>query len=165
MLCPFCNHLEDKVVDSRESQDGTAIRRRRECLRCEKRFTTYERIEEMTFKVIKKDNRREDYDRNKILAGIIKACEKRPVSMEDIEAAVDAVEKDVMKTYEREVSSTEIGELVMKNLHTLDEVAYIRFASVYRQFKDVNEFMSEVKNLLSPNNHNRPDVNNGKERP
>lgn len=154
MLCPFCSHLEDKVVDSRESQDGTAIRRRRECLKCEKRFTTYERIEEVTLKVIKKDSRREDYDRNKILAGIIKACEKRPVSMEHIEAAVDAVEKEIMKRYEREVNSTEIGELVMQKLHRLDEVAYIRFASVYRQFKDVNQFMNEVKNLLSPNDRN-----------
>jgi len=162
MLCPFCSHLEDKVVDSRESQDGTAIRRRRECLKCEKRFTTYERIEEVTLKVIKKDSRREDYDRNKILAGIIKACEKRPVSMEHIEAAVDAVEKDIMKRYEREVNSTEIGELVMQKLHRLDEVAYIRFASVYRQFKDVNQFMNEVKNLLSP--HDRNGYTDGKER-
>ncbi|HRZ87480.1 MAG TPA: transcriptional regulator NrdR [bacterium] len=154
MMCPFCNHLEDRVVDSRESQDGTAIRRRRECMRCEKRFTTYERIEEMALKVIKKDSRREDYDRNKILAGVIKACEKRPVSMEAIEAAVDAVEKELMKRYDREANSTDIGELVMQKLHRLDEVAYIRFASVYRQFKDVNEFMNEVKNLLSPKDNN-----------
>ncbi|MDP8262326.1 MAG: transcriptional regulator NrdR [Candidatus Ancaeobacter aquaticus] len=153
MNCPYCSHPEDKVVDSRASQDGWVIRRRRECLDCEKRFTTYERIEELTLKVIKKDSRREDYDRHKILSGVMKACEKRPVSMDDIEKTVDGVEMELMKVYDREVESNNIGEVVMKKLHLLDEVAYIRFASVYRQFKDVNEFMSEVKNLLSPKNN------------
>ncbi|MFC2149806.1 transcriptional regulator NrdR [Candidatus Auribacterota bacterium] len=150
MNCPYCNHPEDKVVDSRSSQDGWAIRRRRECLKCERRFTTYERIEEISLKVKKKDKRREDYDRNKILNGIMKACEKRPVSVDDIEKAVDEIEMELMKAHDNEADSDEVGELVMRKLKKLDEVAYIRFASVYRQFRDVNEFMNEVKNLLSP---------------
>ena len=149
MNCPFCNHSEDKVVDSRSAQDGKAIRRRRECLGCQRRFTTYERIEETPLKVIKKDNRREDYDRSKVLNGIVRACEKRPVSMEQIEQLVDDIEKEIAQTSEREIAATQIGQLVMQKLQKLDEVAYVRFASVYRQFKDVNEFMNEVKNLLS----------------
>ncbi len=149
MNCPFCNHPEDKVVDSRAAQDGKAIRRRRECLKCQHRFTTYERIEQTPLKVIKKDNRREDYDRNKLLNGVLRACEKRPVSMEQIEQLVDEVEKDMAKQSEQEISSATLGQLIMSKLQKLDEVAYVRFASVYRQFKDVNQFMNEVKNLLS----------------
>ena len=148
MNCPFCNHPDDKVVDSRGAQDGKAIRRRRECLQCQKRFTTYERIEQTPLKVIKKDSRREDYDRSKILNGVLRACEKRPVSMEQIEQLVEEVEKEIAQKTEMEVASTQIGEMVMVRLQRLDEVAYVRFASVYRQFKDVSQFMSEVKNLL-----------------
>ncbi|MBI1883684.1 MAG: transcriptional repressor NrdR [Chlamydiae bacterium] len=148
MKCPFCSHLEDKVVDSRESGEGDSTRRRRECLKCGRRFTTYEKIEEIPLKVVKKDNTREDYDRRKILNGILKACEKRPVSVEQIEGMVDEIEREIEKGYEQEVHSKEIGELVMAKLHNLDEVAYVRFASVYRQFKDVNEFMEVIKKLL-----------------
>ena len=147
MDCPFCNHPDHKVVDSRGAQDGKTIRRRRECLQCQRRFTTYERIEQTLLKVIKKDNRREDYDRAKVLNGVLRACEKRPVSMEQIEQLVDEVEKEIAQKTEQEVPSTIIGEMVMTRLQKLDEVAYVRFASVYRQFKDVNQFMSEVKNL------------------
>ena len=150
MKCPFCGHSEDKVVDSRESGEGDQTRRRRECLRCERRFTTYETIEEVPLKVVKKDNTREDYDRRKLLGGILKACEKRPVSMEQIESVVDEIERAIEKGHEQEVNSREIGEWVMKKLHQLDEVAYVRFASVYRQFKDVNEFMEVVQKLLKP---------------
>lgn len=148
MKCPFCDHLEDRVVDSRESGEGRSIRRRRECLRCQRRFTTYEKIEEIALKVVKKDNTREDYDRRKLLNGLLKACEKRPVSVEQIEAMADEIERQIEKGHEQEVSSKEIGELVMEKLHEVDEVAYVRFASVYRQFKDVNEFMEMVKRLL-----------------
>lgn len=148
MKCPFCGHLEDKVVDSRESGEGESIRRRRECLHCERRFTTYEKIEEIPLKVVKKDDTREDYDRRKLLNGILKACEKRPVSMEQIEHIVDEIERAIEKGHEQEVNSKEIGEWVMEKLHHADEVAYVRFASVYRQFKDVNEFMEVVKKLL-----------------
>ena len=147
MNCPFCNHPDHKVVDSRGAQDGKTIRRRRECLQCQRRFTTYERIEQTLLKVIKKDNRREDYDRAKILNGVLRACEKRPVSMEQIEQLLDELEKEIARQNEQEVASTHIGQLVMARLQRLDEVAYVRFASVYRQFKDVNQFMSEVKNL------------------
>ena len=149
MNCPFCNHPDHKVVDSRGAQDGKSIRRRRECLSCQRRFTTYERIEQTPLKVIKKDNRREDYDRSKVLNGILRACEKRPVSMEQIERMVDDIEKEIAQQSEQEIASTRIGELVMAKLQKIDEVAYVRFASVYRQFKDANQFMSEVKNLLS----------------
>lgn len=148
MKCPFCGDIEDKVIDSRISVEGDTIRRRRECLKCQKRFTTYERIEEVPLMVIKKDGRREPFDRKKLLAGILKACEKRPVPMEKIEAMVDEVERLLQKNYEKEVSSTHIGEFVMKQLHDLDEVAYVRFASVYRQFKDINQFMKELSTLL-----------------
>ena len=148
MKCPFCGHIEDRVVDSRESGEGASIRRRRECLECQRRFTTYEKIEEIPLKVIKKDNTREDYDRRKLLSGILKACEKRPVNTEKIEMIADEIERSIEKGHEHEVSSKEIGELVMDKLHGLDEVAYIRFASVYRQFKDVNEFMDVINKLL-----------------
>lgn len=148
MKCPFCGDLEDKVIDSRISTEGDTIRRRRECLKCQKRFTTYERLEEIPLMVIKKDGRREPFDRKKLLAGILKACEKRPIPMEKIEGMVDEIERTLQRNYEKEVSSTDIGELVMKQLHNLDEVAYVRFASVYRQFKDINQFMSELSTLL-----------------
>lgn len=148
MKCPFCGDLEDKVIDSRISTEGDTIRRRRECLKCQKRFTTYERLEEIPLMVIKKDGRREPFDRKKLLAGILKACEKRPIPMEKIECMVDEIERTLQRNYEKEVSSTDIGELVMKQLHKLDEVAYVRFASVYRQFKDINQFMSELSTLL-----------------
>lgn len=148
MKCPFCGDIEDKVIDSRISVEGDTIRRRRECLKCRKRFTTYERLEEVPLMIIKKDARREPFDRKKLLAGILKACEKRPVPMDKIEAMVDEVERLLQKNYEKEVSSAHIGEFVMKQLHDLDEVAYVRFASVYRQFKDINQFMKELSTLL-----------------
>jgi len=149
MKCPFCGHEEDKVVDSRATSDGIAIRRRRECLACEKRFTTYEHIEEQSLMVIKKDGRREPFDRSKLIAGLVKACEKRPVSMEQVERLVDEIERDVSRQFEREVSSSEIGERAMKRLHDLDPVAYVRFASVYREFKDAEQFMRELHELLA----------------
>jgi len=149
MKCPFCGHQEDKVVDSRASSDGVSIRRRRECLGCGKRFTTYEQIEEQSLMVIKKDGRREPFDRHKLLAGLVKACEKRPVSMDQLEGLVDELERELSQEFEREVSSREIGERVMRRLHALDPVAYVRFASVYREFKDVEQFMRELKDLLA----------------
>ena len=149
MKCPFCGHQEDKVVDSRASSDGVAIRRRRECLGCSKRFTTYEHVEEQPLMIIKKDGRREAFDRHKLLAGLVKACEKRPVSMDDLERLVDELERELSQQFEREVPSREIGERVMKKLHALDPVAYVRFASVYREFKDVEQFMRELKDLLA----------------
>jgi len=148
MKCPFCGHVDDKVIDSRASSDGNAVRRRRECLKCGKRFTTYEVVEEMALLVVKKDGRRQPFDRKKIQAGIQKACEKRPVSSEKIEALVTQVEREIYRKFDREVLSTDIGSLVMDKLAALDEVAYVRFASVYRQFKDVNQFMAELKDLL-----------------
>ena len=148
MKCPFCSHTEDKVIDSRSSNEDKSVRRRRECLKCKKRFTTYEYIEEVPLMVIKKDGRRESFDRNKIISGIIKACEKRPVSVEKIEAIVDKVEKELQKNFDKEVKAQVVGELVMDHMHKLDEVAYVRFASVYRQFKDINHFMKELKDLL-----------------
>jgi len=148
MKCPFCQKSQNKVLDSRLSQNGKAIRRRRECLKCKKRFTTYEYIEKTPLRVIKKDSRREPFDRNKLLAGIVKACEKRPVSIERLEKLVNLIEISLQKDFQREVRSKAIGELVMKKLHDIDEVAYVRFASVYRQFKDVNQFMKELKHLL-----------------
>ncbi len=149
MKCPFCSHTEDKVIDSRSSNEDKSVRRRRECLKCKKRFTTYEYIEEVPLMVIKKDGRREAFDRNKIISGILKACEKRPVSMEKVESVVDRVEKELQKSFDKEVKAQVVGELVMEYLHKLDEVAYVRFASVYRQFKDINHFMKELKDLLS----------------
>jgi transcriptional repressor NrdR len=145
--CPYCGHLEDKVVDSREAQDGQATRRRRECLGCGRRFTTYERIEDVLPQVVKKDGRREAFDRAKIVEGVATACQKRPVSAEEIEALVSAVERDVQELGEREIRTSAIGEAVMRRLRALDEVAYVRFASVYRAFRDVGEFMSELETL------------------
>ncbi|MCM8813062.1 MAG: transcriptional regulator NrdR [Candidatus Omnitrophica bacterium] len=148
MKCPFCGFLEDKVVDSRVSSEGTAIRRRRECLGCGRRYTTYEYIEKSALMVIKKDGRREPFDRNKILSGLLRACEKRPVSMETIETVVDQMERSLQQQFDKEVRSSDIGEMVMGRLQNIDEVAYVRFASVYRQFKDINQFLGELKDLL-----------------
>lgn len=148
MKCPFCGHLHDKVVDSRESKEGDAIRRRRQCLSCQRRFTSYERIDEIPYMVVKKDGRRERFDRQKVLAGILKACEKRPVSMVQLEMIADKAETMVQDSSEREVSTTSLGEMIMNELKALDKVAYVRFASVYLDFKDVQEFMSELKDLL-----------------
>ena len=149
MKCPYCSYKDDKVVDSRATQEESAIRRRRECLKCGKRFTTYEYIEEVSLMVIKKDNRREPFDRKKILNGIMKACEKRPVGIERMEDIVTQVERAIQKKSDREVYSSRIGELVMEKLKSLDDVAYVRFASVYRQFKDVGQFMVELKDILN----------------
>ena len=149
MKCPYCGYQESKVVDSRHSDDGGSIRRRRECLSCQKRFTTYETVESLPIVVVKKDNSREPFDRNKILRGMVRACEKRPVSMADLEAAVTEIEQIVQNSLEREVNTDKIGELVMERLKPLDEVAYVRFASVYRQFKDINTFMEELNKLLT----------------
>lgn len=148
MKCPFCGHLEDKVVDSRESKEGDSIRRRRQCLECQRRFTSYERIDEIPYMVVKKDGRRERFDRQKVLTGVLKACEKRPVSMIQLETIADKAEVMVQDTSEREVSTGSVGEMIMNELKTLDKVAYVRFASVYLDFKDVQEFMSELKDLL-----------------
>jgi transcriptional repressor NrdR len=148
MRCPFCGHLQDKVVDSRESKEGDAIRRRRECLECHRRFTSYERIDEIPYMVVKKDGRRERFDRQKVLAGVLKACEKRPVSMIQLETIADKAEMMVQDSNEREVSTKNVGEMIMNELKNLDKVAYVRFASVYLDFKDVQEFMSELKDLL-----------------
>ena len=148
MKCPFCRDLENKVIDSRLSKEGDIIRRRRECLRCERRFTTYERVEEMLPMVVKKDGRREVYERLKVIAGLKKACEKRPVSMEQIEQTADRIERMLQERGEKEVSASVIGEAIMKALYDLDKVAYVRFASVYRSFEDVNEFMRELKDLI-----------------
>ena len=148
MRCPYCSSLENKVVDSRMGKEGESIRRRRECLTCEGRFTTYERVEEVLPLVIKKDGRREPFDRLKILNGLKKACEKRPIGVEAIETTVSDIEKSLQDKGLKEIPSTVIGEEVMNHLHRLDEVAYVRFASVYRSFKDINEFMSELKDIL-----------------
>ena len=148
MKCRYCLSTESKVVDSRPTDDGTAIRRRRECLNCGKRFTTYEKIEEIPIMVIKKDGRREPFDSGKILAGVRKACEKRPISAASMERLVDDVEREVFNSLAQEVSTDAIGEMVMRQLKVLDEVAYVRFASVYRQFKDISTFMDELKRLL-----------------
>ena len=149
MRCPFCSRNDAKVVDSRSSKDGEAIRRRRECLNCARRYTTYERIEEVAQTVIKKDGKRETFDRWKLKAGIMKSVEKRPVSLEQIDVLIDEVERSLFGSTEHEVTTEKIGEAVMEKLKTLDEVAYVRFASVYRQFKDLNEFMSELKGMLT----------------
>ena len=149
MKCPFCGHAENKVIDSRISKDGKAVRRRRECLGCGKRFTTYEYVEDILPMVVKKDGRREQFDRQKILGGIKKACEKRPISMEAIDKLVENVEQACQEVQAEEISSTLIGEKIMNELKMFDGVAYVRFASVYRQFRDVGEFMSELKDLLS----------------
>jgi transcriptional repressor NrdR len=148
MKCPFCAHLEDKVVDSRESREGDVIRRRRECLKCERRFTSYERIDEIPYMVVKKDGRREPFDRDKIMSGVLKACEKRPIPMTKIETLVNSIEKYVADSKDRERSTEKIGEMIMRRLKELDKVAYVRFASVYLDFKDVTEFMSELRHLV-----------------
>ena len=148
MRCPYCAHLESKVVDSRPAEDGTSIRRRRECLACHKRFTTYETMESMPLVVLKKDGSRQSFDRSKVLSGIIRACEKRPVPLEVQEKIVNEIEQSLQNEMEREVPSTRIGELVMDKLKDVDEVAYVRFASVYRQFKDIDSFMRELTKLL-----------------
>ena len=148
MKCPFCAHLGDKVVDSRESKEGEVIRRRRECLECGRRFTSYERIDEIPYMVIKKDGSRERFERQKLVSGLLKACEKRPVSMSSIEKVADRVEGALQDKPEKEISTEEIGAFVMNELRRLDKVAYVRFASVYRHFRDINEFMSELKDLL-----------------
>ena len=148
MKCPFCGFLEDKVVDSRESKEAESIRRRRECLKCGKRFTTYERIDEIPYMVVKKDGRREKFDRQKVLNGLLRACEKRPVPISKLEQIVNDAESFVIESPERERKTSEVGELIMNRLRRYDKVAYVRFASVYRQFKDINQFMDEVKGLL-----------------
>ncbi len=147
MRCPYCGHLEDRVVDSREAQDGQATRRRRECLGCARRFTTYERIEEVLPQVVKKDGRREPFDRTKIVEGVAIACQKRPVSAEQVQALVSAAERELQELGEKEIRTSLIGEAVMRRLRELDEVAYVRFASVYRAFRDVGEFMTELEGL------------------
>ena len=147
MKCPFCDELEDKVVDSRMAKEGEVIRRRRECLGCKRRYTTYERVEEILPVVVKKDGRRESFDRAKILSGMKKACEKRPISTATIETVTDRIEKRIQEMGESEIESRIVGEEVMKELHQLDQVAYVRFASVYREFKDIDQFMDELKSL------------------
>jgi len=148
LRCPFCNHIETKVLDSRHNEDHSSIRRRRECLSCQKRFTTYEKVEDLPIYVIKRDGTREPFDKRKILNGLIKSCEKRPVSISSIEAIADDVEKTIFNSMDQEVTSFYIGELVMERLKKLDDVAYVRFASVYRHFKDINTFMDELQRLL-----------------
>lgn len=149
MKCPYCEFLDSKVIDSRPTDEGQAIRRRRECISCGKRFTTYEKFEEIPIMVVKKDGNRQSYNRNKLLNGIIKSCEKRPVSINTIEKIVDDIEKKLSNSLEKEVTSIEIGEMVMSKLKDVDEVSYVRFASVYRQFKDLNTFMEELKKILN----------------
>ena len=149
MKCPFCGEIDNKVIDSRLSKDSNVIRRRRECLECSRRFTTYEHIEEIPIMIIKKDGRREVFSRDKIRSGIKKACEKRNISMNVIEDFIDELERDLRETGEKEIPSTDLGEKIMIKLHEMDDVAYVRFASVYREFKDVNDFVSELKGLLS----------------
>ena len=149
MKCPFCAHVDDKVIDSREGRTGDTIRRRRECLKCSRRFTTYERIDEIPYMVVKKNGSRERFDRQKLIGGLLKACEKRPVSPAAVEAIADRVESALQERPEREISTAEIGASVMEELKALDKVAYVRFASVYRHFRDIGEFMSELKDLLN----------------
>ena len=151
MKCPFCSYEESKVIDSRPTDEGERIRRRRECLKCQKRFTTYEIIENLPVIVIKKDNSREPFNREKVLGGLMRACEKRPVSIDMLEHLIDDIEANLQNSLDREVTSEKIGELVMEKLKKVDEVAYVRFASVYRQFKDINTFMSELSKLLETN--------------
>lgn len=156
MKCPFCGDIKDRVIDSRTSKDGGSIRRRRECLNCGKRFTSYETVEEVIPMVVKKDGRREAFDRAKILGGLKKACEKRPISVNDLEGVVDSIEKKLAGMGVKEIPSSWIGEEVMSSLREMDKVAYVRFASVYRQFKDINEFLQEVRSLFEQH-HRRPD--------
>ena len=150
MKCPFCSHLEDKVVDSRESKEGEVIRRRRECLECGKRFTSYERIDEIPYMVVKKDGTRERFERQKLIAGLLKACEKRPVSVAALETVADRVEATLQERPEKEIATADIGGFVMEELKKLDKVAYVRFASVYREFRDVEEFVAELQEPLLP---------------
>jgi transcriptional repressor NrdR len=150
MKCPYCGHEEDKVVDSRPSSDGRSVRRRRECLSCEKRFTTYEYVENVSLVVVKNDGRREPFDRQKLLRGIELACNKRPVSAKKIASLVEEIEEELQSLSKKEITSKEVGAAVMKRLRSLDEVSYVRFASVYHKFKDINEFMNELKGLLGP---------------
>ncbi len=149
MKCPYCAHLEDKVVDSRESREGEVIRRRRECLECGRRFTSYERVDEIPYMVVKKDGKRERFERQKLIAGLLKACEKRPVKVSALEAIADRVEGALQERPDREMPATEIGQVVMQELRQLDKVAYVRFASVYRHFRDIGEFMTELEDLLN----------------
>ena len=151
MKCPFCGNLDDKVVDSREGKEGAVIRRRRECMNCGRRFTSYERIDEIPYMVVKKDGTRERFERQKVIAGLLKACEKRPVSVSSLEAVANKVEATLQERPDKEISTEEIGALVMDALRTLDAVAYVRFASVYRHFRDIGEFMTELKGLLKAN--------------
>lgn len=148
MKCPYCGFVEDKVIDSRPTEENTAIRRRRECSKCLKRFTTYEKVESVPLMVIKKDKTRQVFNREKLLNGLLRACEKRPVSIEELEIMVDEIEGQILNSLKREITSQEIGEMVMARLKNLDEVAYVRFASVYRQFRDINTFMDELRKLL-----------------
>jgi len=148
MTCPFCGFKEDRVIDSRESKEGDVIRRRRECLKCERRFTTYERSDEIPYMVVKKDGRREKFDRQKVLNGLLKACEKRPVPMAKLAELVDTVESKLSDNPDREMSTTDIGEMLMEKLKSLDKIAYVRFASVYRDFQDVEAFLNELKHLV-----------------
>ena len=148
MTCPFCAHKEDRVIDSRESKEGDSIRRRRQCLACERRFTTYERTDEIPYMVVKKDGRREKFDRQKVLSGLLKACEKRPVPMGKLAGLVDDVEAKLGDSADRELSTTEVGEMLMDRLQALDKIAYVRFASVYRDFQDVEAFLNEIKDLV-----------------
>ena len=148
MNCPFCGHREDKVIDSRESKEGEIIRRRRECLGCTRRFTTYERIDEIPYMVIKKDGRREKFDRQKVMNGLLRACEKRPIGMSKLADIIDVVESRLAETPDRELSTTEIGEMLMDQLVALDKIAYVRFASVYRDFQDVEAFLKELKEMM-----------------
>jgi transcriptional repressor NrdR len=148
MMCPFCSHREDKVIDSRESKEADVVRRRRECLKCGRRFTTYERIDEIPYMVVKKGARREKFERQKVLTGLLKACEKRPISMGKLAEIVDEVENRLAESPEREISTTEIGEMLMERLEKLDKVAFVRFASVYRDFQDVEAFLGELQDLV-----------------
>lgn len=149
MKCPFCSHIESKVMDSRPTDEGSTIRRRRECISCAKRFTTYEKVENLPIFVIKKDGRRESFNGSKIMTGLLKACEKRPVAIMDLDALIEDIEKNIYNSLEQEVTSEQIGQMVMERLKNLDEVAYVRFASVYRQFKDVNTFIDELEKLIN----------------
>ena len=152
MKCPFCNYHESKVIDSRPADEGNMIRRRRECIKCARRFTTYEKVESVPLMVIKKDKNMEPFNRDKLMNGLLKACEKRPVTIDALEAMLDAIESQIGNSLMREVTSKELGELVMNRLKKLDEIAYVRFASVYRQFKDINTFIDELQKLLKDNN-------------
>ncbi len=156
MKCPYCSEIENKVIDSRLSKDASVIRRRRECLTCSRRFTTYEHIEEIPIMIIKKDGRRELFNRDKVRSGMLKACEKRNISMNSIEEFIEDMERDLREAEEKEIPASVVGEKIMAKLHELDDVAYVRFASVYREFKDVNDFVSELKKLLSSDKGGKP---------